>query len=599
MGEGFGRDASARDGLAKDAPARDGLGPVGFGPVAGPARFGPFLEADERPADDGPLALLRSIFQVLRRRRWALLAWMALFIGGAALHAFTQPPVFGAAAQLLLEPRRAAVGSPREAQAPPTLDPNRADSELQVIRSERLLAEVFDSLSLADDPDLAPAPRGPLRSLLARLWNIGAGWALAWIGESPALPAIIPSAGPAPAGQAPPRSEPSGREAAFANFASRLSARRVGQSYVIEIAYAAGDPRQAARVANAAASAYLRQSIAFKVDAARSGGEFLQGRVDALAAQVQAAEAAVRAGALPELPTPDADARVIGAALPPLSAAAPQKTLIVAFGGALGLISALFAAAVAGALDRKVRDQARLARETGLDCLALVPEVRSRRGFGRLSELEMQRLVKADFESRYSASIHDLRVALRLSAPAQRADGRQIIAFASPRRGAGSSTLCMNLAQLMKRAPGGSTVIDADVKGGTGALSGRFAYGSGALVDVLTGSSRLDQLVVINVEGVALVPTRSADAAANLAVDFADPRLGQILAMARARGDVLIDLPPVLEGAEARLLARQADAVVIVVSASGTALEDVAEAERLLRQAGARVAGAVINRASS
>ena len=68
------------------------------------------------------------------------------------------------------------------------------------------------------------------------------------------------------------------RQIAFLNFANRLTARRVGQSYVIEIAYSSSDPALAARVANAAASAYLLQSVEFKADAAASGAEFLQGR---------------------------------------------------------------------------------------------------------------------------------------------------------------------------------------------------------------------------------------------------------------------------------------------------------------------------------
>jgi Mrp family chromosome partitioning ATPase/capsular polysaccharide biosynthesis protein len=563
------------------------------------------VEADEKVADDGPLAMLASIRIVLRRNRVAMAVWMMACIVAAALYAWSQPPSYWAAAQLLLEPRRTASISARDVQAAPSLDLNRADSELQVIRSERLLSEVFTSLELAEDPELQATPRRPLFGWLAAYWPSALG------PVAPEPPEGDEEALRAPVG--PPEAALTRQsQMAFLSFASRLSARRVGQSYVIEISYTSSDPERAARVANAAVSAYLKQSVAFKAEAAKSGGEFIQGRVDALLGQVAAAEKAKLAGFVPQVPTPDADARVIGAALAPLAPTAPQKTLIVGFGGLMGLLTALFAAAVSSALDRKVRTPQRLMRESGLSSLANLPKVRTLGGLAHPPAQEMQQLVTTDPNGAFAEALQDLRSAIRLAVPTARADRYRIIAVTSPRRDAGCSTVAMNLAHLIKRSGGTPTVIDADVRGGqargakgsrqklrkrAAALSSRFAYGKSALVDVLLGTAKLDQLVVINVGGVALVPVRSVEPLANMAVDFADPRFAQILEIARARGDVIIDLPPVLEGSDARMIARQADAVVLVVSAERSTLEEAAEAGRLLRLAGASIAGAVVNHA--
>ncbi|MBL7405968.1 lipopolysaccharide biosynthesis protein, partial [Escherichia coli] len=91
---------------------------------------------------------------------------------------------------------------------------------------------------------------------------------------------------------------------------------------------------------------------AAKADAAKNGAEFLQGRVNALASQARSAAAAVTEGTLPDAPTPDADARVIGAALQPLKPSAPRKTLILGLGAMIGLVGGLLAVALLQAFDR-------------------------------------------------------------------------------------------------------------------------------------------------------------------------------------------------------------------------------------------------------
>ncbi len=97
---------------------------------------------------------------LLHKRRLAICA------ASAAVYASMMPLVYTAAASLLLEPRRQIVNSGRETTAPPTLDLNRADSELQVIRSERLLSLVFDGLDLSKQSELRPQPPGFFRELL-------------------------------------------------------------------------------------------------------------------------------------------------------------------------------------------------------------------------------------------------------------------------------------------------------------------------------------------------------------------------------------------------------------------------------------------------
>ena len=114
-----------------------------------------------------------------------------------------------------------------------------AESQLQVIRSERLLYTVFDALNLSNDSTLRP---GPL-SFGSRIVN-----GIAALFRKP---------------QTGGDDKDALEAAAFDAFTGRVGARRVGQSYVMEVSYTSGNPSEARRLANAIVSGYLGQQLSF------------------------------------------------------------------------------------------------------------------------------------------------------------------------------------------------------------------------------------------------------------------------------------------------------------------------------------------------
>lgn len=560
-----------------------------------PFRILPLPDPDRPPASDGPVALLRTIGAAGRRHKGKLAAWVALCLAAALVYARTTPPTYSASATVLLEPRRQVPSAARETAAPSSLDLNHADSELQVIRSERLLSTVFDALALASHPELGSPPPGPLRALGSRAASfVQSGWST--------LLAALPFAGGQASAADPSRAQASPavdpRRSAFENFARRFSARRVGQSYVLEIAYSSADPELPARVANAAASAYLLQSVAFKADAARSGAEFLQGRLDALSMQVSTAAAAVKGGVLPSLPIPDADARIIGAAQAPLGPSAPRGGLIMAFGGVFGLLSGVFVAALASVFDRRVRRPQDLVRETGLPCLVVVPEAGGWRGMARASVFDKAMLVASENAGAFAAAIRDLRTTIEMAWTAGRSEGSPVVAIGSWKAGAGATLLTMNLAQLLNHRGRQVSVFSADFPE-MRSEGGKDAPGGRSLVDAIAGSAAPEQAAYANFNGVRLLPIRSATPQLNRFVDFRDARAALIVAQAKQRGDVLIDLPPLGESADAVALASHADIVVLVAAEGMTSFDELNDALARLQRAGSTVIGVVINRSRS
>ncbi|MFT3691031.1 hypothetical protein [Paenirhodobacter sp.] len=492
------------------------------------------------PVHDGPLALLGAVMTVLRRHRVPLALWVAGCVLLALLYARSLAPVYTASATLILQPVMTSGSVAQDAASPLMLDLNRVDSELQVIRSERLQSLVFDGLALASGPEFAPPPPGLLRRLFRR----------------------APDAAPAAEDT---------RQQVFSRFRDGFSSRRIGQSYVIEISYSASSPDLAARVANAAVSAYLLQSVAFKAGVANSGGEFVQGRLDSLSAQVEDAANALRLGRLPDGQMPDADARIIGAALLPLSPSAPRPKLIVAMGGLLGLMSGLFVLSIRAALDPRVHQGATLERETGLPCLAVLPPLR-----GVTAPLS---------DAPFAQAMRGLRTGIDLAAITDPMQGSRVTALASWAPGTGSGLICMSLARLVQ--DGGRRVTVVDGAEGPDSLSALYAA-----APVLPGAVQ-----AVDAEGVALVTAQALRACCGAAMsDIRDPGLAALLESLRAEGDVLLNLPPLRESAEALALARWADAVVVVAPEHGT-FDEIAQAAAQLGKAGATPIGAVVIRA--
>jgi succinoglycan biosynthesis transport protein ExoP len=516
--------------------------------------------------EDGPIALAIATTRLVRGHKLKLAFWCAACMGLAWLYALTIPPSYTAMATVLLESRRPAPAPGQDAALTWFLDTNRAESEVQVIRSERPLRIVFDSLGLATHPEFTWEQPG----IFAQLRRVGAA-----LSFSPAQPPIADEA----------------QQIAFTKFAQRLGVRRVGQSYVVEVSYTSANATLARRVANATVSAYLWQSLALKADAAMNGADF-QGRVNALVAQARAALAAVGAGTLPDAATPDADARVLGAALQPLGPSSPRTGLIVTLGSVLGLMSGLFVLALGNALDRRVRTPEDLTRAAGLPCLASVPDTRQlkRRVGTDIATTALRRV-----EGALAAAVHELQMSILLALPHR--DANHAIALVSWSPQSGCTLLCATLARMLRDSGQHVTLIDADVHRAERILTNQA--GGTSLADALTNGARVNELNLVGCDGIALLPALSQDPAKNRLAFLGAPQMRHIIDDTRQRSTVVIDLPPLCVGADAKAAASYVDAVVLVAVAGRTTSDELASAVRALKSVRANVIGTVLNRANA
>jgi polysaccharide biosynthesis transport protein len=172
------------------------------------------------------------------------------------------------------------------------------------------------------------------------------------------------------------------------------------------------------------------------------------------------------------------------------------------------------------------------------------------------------------------------------------------ILVTSPRPKAGKTTTVANLGISLAEIGRRVLLIDGDLRRPRlGKLFGlQFATGlSDALIDGGAGLVSLDSVVrPSSVPGLFVLPGGSEPA--NISKLLHSTYLDSLVEMARAEYDfVLIDSPPMMGMADARLLSRVADGVILISRAGETSPEQLGEARERLADDGTPVIGTILN----
>lgn len=210
---------------------------------------------------------LQGIVRFLRRRAVPVAAFAA-FAGLAGLvYCLFATPQYTAAARVLVD--NSSIKALRD-QAPTSDTPASVtlDSQVEIIKSERVLMRAVKQLNLASEPEFQK-PQG----LLTRLKGL--------------VGSIIGSEEPA-------RPEPFEDELLVDWLRNDLDVRRVGFTNVIEIKFTSPNPEKAARVANAVADSYLADILEAKHEMGRRAGIWLEDRLKQLSQQTSDSDKAVQ-----------------------------------------------------------------------------------------------------------------------------------------------------------------------------------------------------------------------------------------------------------------------------------------------------------------
>jgi polysaccharide biosynthesis transport protein len=382
--------------------------------------------------------------------------------------------------------------------------------------------------------------------------------------------------------------------------APRVNTHQIDQTDVIEIVADAGEPRRAADLANAYAEAYIELRRRQAVGDVLAAVEQLQTKISELQREIDTAggerqrllidQQAVFRQKLDELQVDSAlqqsTARLIAGASVPRRAASPAPVRT-------GLTALVFGAmaGVGLALGREYLDDSiRTAEDlSGVEVpvLATIPAVAAWK-----SE-EDALIVSLDAPTSRPAEVfRTLRTSLEFLAMERDVD---VVHVPSPGQSEGKSATVANLAVSLARAGRRVVMVDCDLR--RPRLHEYFHTSNHVgLTSVMAGAATLNDAVVTvpGLSRVLLLP--AGPVPGNPSELLGAARTGRLIEALRGdRTTVLIDSPPVLPVTDALLIARHADATLVVCRAGQSTRRQVRRTIELLGGVKATLAGIVVN----
>jgi succinoglycan biosynthesis transport protein ExoP len=204
------------------------------------------------PLPPSPAQYIQIVRGILRRQFWVLLLTVALALGAATAYYLITPATYKATSTVGIDTAKFQLFQP---VGELSIESSAAvESQLEIMRSEKIALEVIKSLHLADD-------------------------------TSSEQDGLFSSAKPG--------SDFENTRRMLAIAQKRLTVKRLGIAWIIDISYEDTDPARAAQIANAFADAYIADQLDAKYQITRQASTWLEGRVRDMREQLQVAQRAI------------------------------------------------------------------------------------------------------------------------------------------------------------------------------------------------------------------------------------------------------------------------------------------------------------------
>jgi succinoglycan biosynthesis transport protein ExoP len=211
--------------------------------------------------------LLADAVGFLRQQYLVIVLAVLLMLGLGGLYLLNARPVFTATATLIIDSRKNQLFQQQSVLGEIPIDSSSVESQVQILKSETIALAVIKDLHLVDEPEFSGSGGGFIGAVIGGIVHLF--------------------------GATSPSSEFETMRRTVEAFANRLTVRRVGLTYIIEIGFNSFSADRAAQIANAVADSYVVDQLEAKYQATRRASFWLQDRIKELRDQASAAERSV------------------------------------------------------------------------------------------------------------------------------------------------------------------------------------------------------------------------------------------------------------------------------------------------------------------
>ena len=283
---------------------------------------------------------------------------------------------------------------------------------------------------------------------------------------------------------------------------------------------------------------------------------------------------------------------IVDNATPPVSPSLEPKGRMLLINILVFSGVAVILAFILESLDTSLSSVAEIESISGLPSLALIPKTRRSADTGTLSPAQRNLLVLTSPKSQFAEAFRALRTSLLLSVAGREP---QLILLTSATPSEGKTTASLNLAAVLAQRGVRVLLIDADLRRPT--VHHRFGLnGKIGLTSVLTGSLPLHEAVQTVPELPTLDVLSSGPIPPFPTEMLSSDAMRQLLEECKGLyTHIVMDSPPLLSVTDSVVLARGADAVVLIVRYGKSTKHAVRRARDLLVRSGAKLSGLALN----
>lgn len=301
------------------------------------------------------------------------------------------------------------------------------------------------------------------------------------------------------------------------------------------------------------------------------------------------------------------NARVVSAAVAPTVPSAPSLPLSMAMALLLATIGSALYIVVSERRNRSLRIPGETEGLVPYAELAAIPQARIssrprrtiRSSLGLVKTGEQRRHPMLEHWSSHDGTIMSEAFRMAGTSILMRTEGgtqAKVLLVTGPHPQSGKTMSSANLAISLAEGARKVVVVDGDMR--KSGLSRLFRFqNSPGLSELLAGTAEEEALKLIRsteFPGVWVLPSgRVPESAVRL---LQSERLDEVIELLSAEFDfVLLDGPPLLELADARLLAKHAGGIILVCRAGRTKRDELNESWAMLREDGANILGTILN----